>query len=511
MTVTAQSSAHPSAAWRSLAIFSLAAFTLAASGIGDDAEAARKRKRRASQKIEKVEKPAIVETEAHVDDLLAAKPGAKLITAGKLKAIVRSLSEGRTVLAGGSAFAEVTLRKPKGSGINRAELRVSGDGGRLSIVGSGKGVKTRSDGSGLIVEIDMGRAAEQALLVEMKDVRELGGKTRSMSFVLVSASDGSPAASPTLALAFDIADCSFRFREALSGILADRAELFASGLKRAGAADERLPGSWVFNPKSAFSSTRKKKKGEESVSLPPGVATAEERRIASMAAAYVSGRGAATDFGRRGRYAWVSNRIMVDIRSYLEQSSNPALCAGVDVMADYIVSNSTYLREAVDTAAAISAKAEKAALAHLERLQSMVSSSLPSNASLAPATSTTGSFAFVGEASAASAADRGPPDTLKPLVAEVAGRIFFSGDAQSVAAMPDTLGALKRTSELLKSGAANGRTDELLAEARLTLALIEGAHYLSIGSSRHALVGNAIYGSLEAIRDARDRTCGCQP
>ncbi len=61
----------------------------------------------------------------------------------------------------------------------------------------------------------------------------------------------------------------------------------------------------------------------------------------------------------------------------------------------------------------------------------------------------------------------------------------------------------QRIYSLIKSGAAGRMPDAVLAESKRAFSQIEAAHDLSVGT--------AIYGSLDAIRSARAKTCGCGP
>ncbi len=488
------------------------------SGIGDDAEAARKkRKRRASQTIERTTRAVEAEQDAKVDDLLAEHPGSTVLEAGRLRAVVRSLSDGRALLAGGSAFAEVTVRKPKGSGIQSAEIRITSQGGEPAVIAVGKAVKSMTVGANHVATISFGKSAGLSLLVELKPKAGEASGQGKLGIALATIGEETSAVSAPVDFTYLFTDCSSRFHGALAGILAERADLFASGLKRASTPDDALPGAWVFNPRGSFAGTKKNKKGESAASLEPGVATTGERKLMQIAAEFVSSRGAANDLSRRGRYSWISNRIMTDICSYLEQGSNPALCSGVDIMADFFIGNSGYLKETVDTVAAATAAAEVAAASRVARVTALASGTLPgATAAGAVKAEEAPSFAFVGNANAAMGVATGT--TPAPagrhhlaLAVEVARGLFSAADAKTVAEATATLDALGRISALIKSDAASGMSDAIQAEARLALSLIEAAHYLAVGNDHYGLVGNAIYGSLDAIRSARDKTCSCAP
>lgn len=240
---------------------------------------------------------------------------------------------------------------------------------------------------------------------------------------------------------------------------------------------------------------------------------AEELRALAGLSEIIRGRGVVTDLSS-GRSAGVIQRVSAEVRSYINQPANPALCAGGRDVVQFYLRNtdsvSARLAEAKRLAATVTTLAA-------QRLRSAVAADAAQIARQAEAAKA----APAGDQTAApTAADNRPPSPRTPpsvLTAETyaaltvpamlteAGRVV--GVTGAADASPRSIAAaLRQISEALRSAPLE---DEVRATHWAALRMIEARYYADMLVSRYEDADTAVIGVLRDIRTAHQRHCTC--
>jgi hypothetical protein len=117
----------------------------------------------------------------------------------------------------------------------------------------------------------------------------------------------------------------------------------------------------------------------------------------------------------------------------------------------------------------------------------------------------TASIALVSEANA----DIGDASDVDALIDE-AGRLLLP-DGIAFSPNGDAMSKLRMLRDQLGDDVALGYPEMSRRHVMDALTSVEAAVYLEASSSRYAKVGEAIFGSIDAIGKAHGETCGCAP
>jgi hypothetical protein len=240
--------------------------------------------------------------------------------------------------------------------------------------------------------------------------------------------------------------------------------------------------------------------------------SAEEQRALAGVSEVIRGRGVVTDLSN-GRSAGILLRVAAEVRNYINQPANPALCAGGrDVVQFYLRSTdpvSARLAEVRRLSATITTMAA-------QRLRSAVSADAAQIARQAEATK-----ASAPDQTAAPAANdnRPAPERTAPsvLTAEtyaaltVPAMLTEAGRVVGVAGAADAssrsiVAAMKQISEALRSAPLE---TEVRATHWAALRMIEARYYADLLVSRYEDADTAVIGVLKDIRTAHQRHCTC--
>lgn len=485
-------------------------------------EVAKKRKRRQRTSKSTQEEPAPAPLEA--------APGDTLITGSVADVLLKPLTPATSYRAGQSVFFDVVIARRKGVRAKEVRLEIAAAG---VVVTGPKGVAAKTTDAVTAVEVPLG--TRQKLLLELKIAApETPATQESHIAIRLREKKDAPAAGEGR-LTFAVADCATAYHRALGALYATREATYADLLKRVSEVDQSLPGDWLFAPRKRskreveasqhvllppraecrwsvntvdFSTRQSKRLCKRWEIVDPGAPVAgrampiiDEAAAASVvrrASSFVANRGAAGDFGKKGKLEWISRRILTDLRIYMQQTPHPAICTGVEVMTSYFVDNAVTLRKELDASTSAVEAARRIASQRLEAL-AMVLGKEPEE----PAT--TASLSLITPANAAPA---DAPPTLDLL--GQAGRLLL-GDAERLRleAMTRSEGKLTLLHELVSEPAGltvPEATQPYLADA---LTALEAAVYLEAADVRYSGVGKAIFGSIADIEKTHAASCGC--
>jgi hypothetical protein len=485
-------------------------------------EVAKKRKRRQRTSKQAPEEPASTPLEA--------APGDTLITGGVADILLKPLTPAASYRAGQSVFFDVVVARRKGVRAKQIRLEIAAAG--VSVTGP-KGVSTKTANDLTSVDVPLG--TRQKLMLEVKVAAPLGPATQEsrIAIRLREKEDG-----PVVGeggLAFIVTDCATAYHRALGTLYASREAIYAEVLKQVSAADESLPGEWLFAPRKR---SKREVDGSRRVLLPPRAecrwsvntvdfSTRESKRLCKRwaivdfgapasvrsmpvideeaaanvvrrASIFVASRGAAGDFGKKGRLEWISRRILTDLRGYMQQSPHPAICTGVEVMTRYFVDNAVTLRKELDASSSSVETARRIAAQRLEAL-AMVLGREPEE----PAT--TASLSLVTPANAA-------PDDMPPVLDLLgqAGRLLLTdGRRLRLEATARSADKLALLHDLLAEPGGLAHSEAVQPYLADALTSLEAAVYLEAVDARYAGVGAAIFGSISDIEKTHATSCGC--
>lgn len=546
------------AGWRRL-LTMLLMVTMAAVLVGAAAiEHVEAGSKKAASKAKK-SKAAEPETEAVAEGpAMPAAPGPNgertTLRAGGLEVSIHLSTPGARLAAGSSAFAEVKIRRTKGSRAKEAALLLSSEGGSVSVV-EAKGLTKKDTPDGLSLKVELDRSGTREVLVEMKlaggkvGAAGASGATPTRSALAVTLVPSGGEASDSTRLSWELANCAGDYHAALSGLMKDRETLLTGSVKGAAAPDEALTGKWLFPPKGLGKTTTatRKRSGrktaarkvcrryatsidaftgdsikrcigwrivrpaagpaddaevEETASITPAAVvpgfeiTSADKGVYSLASDLVRSRTAAASFARKGKLEWISNRILTDLRLYFKQEPHPALCSGTDIMLEYMTGNAKQLRLGISEMAERRKSARGLAersLAELWRVTTEASARRRGPA-----------WAVAKPAFASPAGS-----SLTEMVHQIARQLLGSDRARPVLAQVSTMPALQVFRDAVDTGALDAMPESERTAVWRALSSIEAAFYVEATADRYARIDDAIFGSIEMVRKAHAKSCVC--
>jgi len=283
--------------------------------------------------------------------------------------------------------------------------------------------------------------------------------------------------SDSTVLRWPVSNCAGDFYGAIVKLREKNADAMDDALKRAHARDRLRPGRWLF---------------------PPSSGTKAERRINGQAVVFVRTRGIDPQMSTRQNYGWVSQKVTTDLRGYLNQPPNPAICTGVARFVDFFDGRMKDFWQRADD---FSKKAEEARAIAAQKLAA-ARGAVKSGAGDDPAGGTTAALPTGAEAAPAK------PDlrTLTISAAELTGDGDLLDGVKQAAAPYE---ALERFSKWMMQPKEGALEKDDVAALKRALGAIEAAEYLTLVAGQYNDLRGTIQGSMAAIRDAHARHCRC--
>ncbi len=459
------------------------------------------------------------------------------ITAGALKAEIIDNGHAGPNPAGGSVFIAIKLfaaentassqpgktrGRKSGAGLS-ATLVLEAENGEIRTI-SGETVKPRIEPQRATAIIEGLRpGVEKTILVELR-LKSIGGDAPDI--LKVTLADMAGVQSEPVELKWTVKDCSSNYYAELRKL----AEAGGAQLGKLIAAlrmpDKSLPRSFLFRTTLMPDTGRERRCVKYKRKWNPyeyewervcvryrgGDADAggarqmsasrEEREILAQAAAFIKSGGADPKLSRNTDLGWRGGKIAEDLRIYLEQELNPALCTGAVQFSDYYLKNVSGLTKHADTILSLAARARTLAAAKAEQAKQQAEA-LPGGhpgIGLVPLS--------VVVSPPTQQLDAGEAD-LRQIILNLAPYANLPAETmQQLAAAPATLEMLRIVKQAMddKKAAAD---KEMMNAIIPAFAFIEAAAYLNLAGQRYATVKSSFVGSIEGIRAAYDKHCIC--
>lgn len=419
------------------------------------------------------------------------------LAAGSVHGELTATSLGAVYSEGASAFAQLTLSsRSSGKKGDAAEVLLRVENGDIIQI-TGAGVENERDGDVRRARVEGIRQGQsRKLLIEVK-LKAAEGKQASRLTLTLRAPD--PANGPvtnaskeasedkTVTLSWQAADCAGRYLQALRRIGDNGGANLHDLWRDASRPDKAIPRRWVFRPSAPGRSGRRQ-------SVPQG-----QRQEVSIyrEADRLTSAGYDTSLRESGEFGWMLGKVASDLKTYLSQEPNPAICTGVDRFTAYYEKKLSPLGERIQRLAKLADDAGQLARDKAEAA-AMAARDLP------------GGHPGWGGAALASLKPLGEkPGDFKALLADLLQSVNFPQDTiDKIKAAENGYQALEALDEagLDEDGVANAVRNDL----REAVAAIEAALRLAAFRERHEALWNGFNGSLEAIRDAHSKNCVCK-
>jgi hypothetical protein len=309
---------------------------------------------------------------------------------------------------------------------------------------------------------------------------------------------------PFAAHAFE--SCGAAYHQALAGPPNGALKMLSDAFKAARTTEPNWSGRWVFadrpnatkpEPEPKVCAEAIKKAGRtrcvrwEAKPAPERLVstikpTFDELSIFKAVDDVIVGKGALSEFGPSGRNTFAMTRIITDLRAYITQPANPALCSGAPQYLTFLKNQTKSLEKRADDAKALAAKASDAARA---------------------ATLAVLSSALEGERAESTAPDRvsTPVAQLMALV----GVLVTDEGLENVKAATQPIEKLYAVAEAVRSSPRAEVAPGLRAASLSALRIVEASLVANHVAGHHAGLRAFTGATFEAIAAAHTEACTC--
>ena len=491
------------------------------------------------------------------------------LIAGPVRVKFANAQHGAVYSAGDSAFVEVRVRSSsrRRRGVRSAQLAFVSHGGRIRAV-SGRYVRTRREGDTVIAEVrKLHRNKDRTLLVEVRMIGSQGAARKKVENTLqVTLQQPKAKKAQMTTFRWTVEMCAAGYHQALAELRRGPVDTLLPALRSLRRRDVALPGRWLFwkysrrsrGPGRACKRWRRYrvvrndrvrivrrctrwvvKRKPKLVGVSLAEPKKEEVKLMRFVGAFVADRGAPSEFARDGRFGWVSQRVMYDLRTYTGQPPHPALCSGAPEMLNYFSRRLVQLRRRHNEVAAIQKDAVRLLQARLAAAYEIrkanpvemppVEPVQPIDAP--PATGRTPAAEPAGARPPALRAKEAPLPVAAParaparrlpapqppaenaspaaLVAYLVGLVRPAADLGEIESETDPIAALKIAKDLLEPKKNTHVPKHVMQATKSALRMAETAVYVQRLQQRYQQFVTPLFSSLGAIRTSHEKMCAC--
>jgi hypothetical protein len=350
--------------------------------------------------------------------------------------------------------------------------------------------------------------------------------------------------------------CANAYHAGMNDILRSFEPDLNAALQQARTVDTALSGRWLFhNPALKLRTVRvcvdhaeggrcRRWENRPAASMPGSLnaaaPNAAEIKLLRAVEDFVRLRGLSSDLAKDGRFNSIMIRVSDDLSSYLSQSLNPAMCSGGEQFVDFMIANTRTFRgrlqEVANTDKALRELARKRVAHTVAVAKRAAETPTAAPASDSPAASSDASGSSTTDPSTTPSNDPGksseatapptpaaapapaPPPPLKPDVAAVPSD-YAGMAAELVKTLPESAASivtdggtplewLTKLHGWLREG-GSGLDAEQRGSLLLALRSIEAGSYAELMQSHYGAVNDALFGSIEKLRDLHKAQCTC--
>lgn len=433
--------------------------------------------------------------EAGGSDRVAVPLQSVTLDAGSLSAVVELPATNVPLAAGSSTFANVTI-KTNSKTPRSGELKFSATNGAIKTIFQAEGTISERGAEAVVPLKAIRSNRERKVLVEIALAPGAAASDLGLSVALTSM-DGEKASSVPAKFSWSVKDCAGAFRRALSEAADTRLAGIDESLNALRPA-RRSAETWIFRPdlRSLRRNACRGKKCAEEAASTPGAVTSDERSLIIEAQSILSTGGADPNLTRESAMGWPTFKAASDLKGYLKQPANPAICTGALQFSDYYLKNLGRLKARVERVKALAGMSSGLIQARIEFLRSQ--------ASALPGGHPAWGGATLALARPASTGNVG----LSESVVELAK---LSGLA------PDAIMEIEKAEGLRSALEASARhwdaaaiTDKSYrSQAEFVLSLVEAADVIARLAANYDRLEKDFLGTFAFIRDAYKEHCIC--
>jgi hypothetical protein len=435
--------------------------------------------------------------------LQASQPDLPMtLSAGTIRGELTATSLSAVYSKGASAFVQLALTSRSGGKKGEAvELLLQTEQSEIAGV-TGAVAESEEDGAARRVHIEGIRSGRsRKLLIEVKlhgseskpaSRLMLTLRTSDFQEAPVSSASKNATGEKTVTLEWQVSDCAGRFHAALHRIADEGGSTLRDLWRNASRPDKEMSRRWMFRPAVPKRQSRRERLADER----EGVSTKQARRV-YLEADRLTSAGYDPSLRERGEFGWMIDKVAGDLKTYLSQEPNPAICTGVEGFTAYYEKKLSPLGERGERLAKLAEDAERIARDKAEAVLSAVRE-MPG-----------GHPAWGGGSLAALKPLNETPRDFKALLTDLLHSVNYP---QEKLEKIEAAGSAYHALEILDEAGLDedGVPKSIRAELRASVAAIEAALRLDSFRERHEALWKGFNGSLEAIRHVHGKACICK-
>jgi hypothetical protein len=413
------------------------------------------------------------------------------LNAGAVKATVEVPNAAVPLAAGGSTFASLVLTTT-GKTPGAAELRLSVKNAAIKSVHKAD-ARISNDGSSAIIPVTGLRSGRQTQLLAEIALNAAGADGRAELSAQLTGADGQSGADAIATFVWTLKDCAGGFRQALSEAADTRLALIDESLGALRPGRNRPALKWAFQP-DLRALPRDCRGPRCPAANDPEAPSQAERNLILEAQTFIRNGGADPELTTQTNLGWPTFKAASDLKGYLKQPPNPAICTGALQFSNYYLKNLGRLKARVERVREMASGAGELVSARVALLRNR-SANLP------------GGHPGWGGATLAATRSNTPAD-LKSAVSEIAKLAGIPEQGlREVDASADLTGALSALASHWDDAAVTEK--EFLTRARFALSLAEAADVVQRLSARYDAIETNFIGTFRMIKDAYRSHCSC--
>lgn len=218
----------------------------------------------------------------------------------------------------------------------------------------------------------------------------------------------------------------------------------------------------------------------------------DEHKFIKKANLLIRRRGADPLVKARSPGQWVVKKVATDLKNYLGQKKNPAICTGAIAMVDYFEKHLQQIKTRIIQIKELSEESDVFIKRRHAALKAAIYKILDEN----------------GTGIARWKAWEIRTDNLQNALAQVSTPIFGKGAAEIIVMKPDFLSALSKTRQLfLREGTE--LSPETARALQNVYGALEASYYIRRLNEQYQELYGSLFGSLVSIRNAHSQHCNC--